>query len=257
MPVRFTKNTRRALRKSRKGRLPRRGKRAGRVSVPRAIATAGRGQYATITETQDGPDLNTNSMYAAWINLSRFPRASVMASQFQFYRLKSISYTYEPLYNSFIADNTANTYSKPYMFMCMNRIQDNQAVTYAQLISTGARPQAFTSKKVVSYKPNWCSPGLISVSTTSSGLNGIVQQGLKTQYGWLASTGQFQAFANQELLFPPVNDSTAAPTPAQISANTVVYNGHVLYIQQDSPAAATPVCKQSITCVWEFKGAKI
>ena len=256
MPPRFTKNTRRALRKS-KRRVPRKGGRGGRVSVPRAMATAGRGQYATITETQDGPDLSTNSMYAAWINLSRFPRASVMASQFQFYRLKSISYTYEPLYNTFVADNSATTYSKPYMFTCMNRIQDNQAVTYAQLISTGARPQAFTSKKVVTYKPNWCSPGLISVSSNGSALNGIVQQGLRTQYGWLASTGQFQTASPQELLYPPVNDSTAAPTAAQISANTVIYNGHVLYIQQESPAAATPVCKQSITCVWEFKGAKI
>jgi len=248
-------------RRFRKGKGMRRLGRKPRVQrpvrAPRAIATAGRGQYATIVETQDGPDLNTNTTYAAWLNLSRFPRASVMASQFQFYRLKSVTYTYEPLYNSFIADNTANTYSKPYMFMCMNRIQDFASVTYAQLISTGAQPQTFTGKKVITYKPNWCSPGLISVSSTGSALNGIVQQGLKVQYGWLAAPGQFQTAVQQELLYPPINDSTAAPTAAQISANTVVYNGHALYIQQDSPAAATPVCKQSITCVWEFKGAKI
>ena len=247
----------RVFKKRKMGPRRKNAKKALRVPRPPKMATSGKGQYATIVETQDGPDLSTNTTYAAWLDLSRFPRASVMASQFQFYRLKSVTYTYEPLYNSFVADNTANTYSKPYMYSCMNRIQDYAAVTYAQLISTGAQPQTFTAKKVIRYKPNWCSPGLISVSSNGSALNGIVQQGLKTQYGWLASTGQFQATPQQELLFPPVNDSTAAPTAAQISANTVIYNGHVLYIQQESPAAATPICKQSITCVWEFKGAKI
>jgi len=236
----------------------RKGKGNRRSRVPPAMATAGSGQYATIVESVDGPDLNSNTIYSNWITLARFSRASAMAAQFQFYRCKKIIYTYEPLYNTFIGDNDANTYSKPYFYSVMNRIQDNQGVTYAQLLQTGARAQAFTSKKVVSYTPNWCSPGLVSLSFAGDGsVNSVVQQGLKMQKSWLASTAQSQSTPNQELLFPPINDSTAAPTAAKISANAVIQNGHVHYIYQQEPGTAIPIAKLSITAVWEFKGAKI
>lgn len=247
-------------RKMRRRRVVRRSKGKGnrKARSPPVMATAGKGQYATITETVSGPDLSSNTMYSNWINLSRYPRASVMASQFQFYKCSKVIYTYEPLYNTFIGDNDATTYSKPYFLSVMNRIQDNQGITYPQLLQTGARPQTFTSKKVVSYKPNWCSPGLISVSQDTAGaVNGIVQQGLKVQYGWLASTAQLQSAANQELTFPPVNDSVAAPVAVKVSANTVIYNGHTHYLYQAEPGTQIPAAKLTITAVWEFKGAKI
>lgn len=71
--------------------------------------------------------------------------------------------------------------------MTMNRTQDTIGISLQDLQAMGAKPQKMTSKKVIAYRPNWCSPGLIGVENDNAQyVRQVKQYGMKPQYAWLA-----------------------------------------------------------------------
>jgi len=264
MPMRKTRRPRYRKRKAgRKARLYRK--------MP-AIATAGRGQTARIVETLECADLTVKSSYENVFSLSQFPRACALAGNFQFYRATKVIWSYEPCYNTFQSGNVAT--SKPYLYVLMNRTQNSQnAPQLNQLQACGARPVALVSTKKVVYKPNWCSAGLTAVIPgPTPGDRNYLQQGLRAQYGWLASGGRTFSIqtgnpagsvnsANPPAIsfysINPTNQSLDNTTTTLAnSVNNTVYNGHTTYIDQEYQGAeAQVIARLTCTVHWEFKGA--
>lgn len=251
---------RRPARRMRKGKKALGRRRGRRMALMPHIA--GPGQYATITETFEATDVLANTVYNNTFDLVKFVRASTVAAQFAWYRAKEVIYSYEPLFNTFIADSDATTLHKPYIYTVMNRQQNSLlAGGLSALQQAGARPKPLVGRTVVRYKPNWCSPGLVSY-TTGQGqapnppvvVTKIIQQGLKPQYGWLA--GNCSALPpDVDNGFTPINQSTNATTAAVVGVNMVQYNGHVTYIDQLAAGNETTIARLTVTVCWEFKGA--
>lgn len=235
------------------------------------ISTNGMGQMASIVETKQETDMLSGLIKFGTFTLSEFPRAAELAPYFKFYRAAKVVYTYEPLYNTF--QDTAGAISKPYIYIAMNRTQEaNQpGVGLAQLQAQGARPRALTKNIVVSYKPNWCSPGVSIVYTDNALMGKVVYsepQGLKVENAWLstpdASTYGVNRAERVTLLttgpvispFPPGGGAVNAAYPV-VQANCVQYNGHVAYVDQSiGNASGNPIARVTISVHWEFKGAK-
>lgn len=218
-----------------------RGGRRGRSSV----ATAGRQQYATVTETLELADLSANTLVNNVFALEQFERATAVASNFQMYRAKSVTWTYEPQYNTF-QETTGASISKPYIYLAMNRTQITLFNADLQnLQAMGAKPLTLTSKRSISYKPNWCSPGLTAV-TAGTGSYPIVQ-GAKPQYGWLFAPN---ASASMGITLYP-----GAQGEQQYN-NFAVYNGHFCFIDQAQSVTPATIARLTATVVWEFKGAR-
>ena len=238
----------------RPGRKARKGGRRKANPMP-AIATAGSGQMCRIVETFEGQDTFSNKIYQNVFSLAQFPRAAALAPYFQFYKAAKVTYTYEPLYNTF---QEGSNFSKPYMYTLMARNQITVPYTLDNLQECGARPRAFSSTLKIAYKPNWCSPGLVSTSRTPEGaaVDVVVNNGLQVQYKWLASPSIRNA--NTPLTDQndkPLIDSSGAPD-ANLVSNNVVYNGHYNFIDQLPVATQNLICRTTITVEWLFKGAK-
>jgi len=254
------------LRRRKPARRPRR-----KLRMPKM---ADKGQTCRVIETFEAVDLNSNQPIQHTFNLAQFPRACNIAPNFRFYRAAKVIYTYDPLYNTF--QDGVNAASKPYMYSVMNRAQQlNQGgMNSVQSFQVaGARPVSFTSQKKISYKPNWCSPGLLQVrqlNTPPTSPLDIVysSNGLQAQYGWLATptgpqtTWQANQTATNNGDYP---QTVQNPPPGTVNLNnsfvynnTVVYNGHYTFIDQKFTGGETPVdpvARLTITVIWEFKGA--
>lgn len=250
MPLRRKRASRPRRRNNRKSRVPRG---MGRSAGP-SMAASGRGQYASIVETIIDPDgtYNTGLNYNESFSLALFPRAKSLASQFQFYRAKMVTYTYEPLYNTFQQGSAG---SKPYIYIQMNRTQMAYAGGLAELQASGCRPKTFTTLTKVSYTPNWCSPGLV-VQDGNNPASGVAQLGLQKQYAWLATplTDTGSQDITNDIRDQAQNLSTLYPTNNSVISNKVLYNGHVVHIDQN-PSSPTPIARLTIQVHWEFKGA--
>lgn len=254
--------------KKKSNRPRRRPARKGRKSMP-SIATAGKGQMAKIVETIEFNALQPNITSYSAFTLSQFPRAATLAGNFAFYKAAKVIWNYEPLYNTF--QDTAGASSAPYLYTVMNRGQVNQTLPapgLKNIQACGARPVKLVSKTTIAYKPNWCSPGLLSLRIVDStgGYNRVVQQGLKQQYSWLSCSGQEVRASGFVPDLAPVIQGVIAPddevTPAGMTDvqvptvnNSVVYNGHINYIDQLVDANTAPVCRLTATVEWHFKGA--
>lgn len=256
----------RRFRKVRKGRKGRKGR---RQSGPPMVAE--KKQSARIIETLETKDLSGNIGYAQDFTLSQFPRANLLASSFQWYRAKRVTYSFEPLYNTF--QDGAGAASKPYMYVVMNRGQQLLGGLYnalAQFQSAGARAQPLSSTKRLVYTPNWCSPGILAVRTTTSGggvtLYDFAGEGTKPEYGWLATPPgatvtpadgiAVDQFINNQGF---TNPGAGQPWSTQGSlTNNVIYNGHYVYFDQKvvGQENTEPICRCIVTVEWEFKGAK-
>jgi len=251
----------------------RRGARKARLyrKMP-AVATAGKGQMARIVETLEFADLTVKDSYQNIFSLSQFPRACAVAASFQYYKAAKVVWSYEPCYNTFQSGNVAT--SKPYLYIVMNRTQNqNNASTLTQLQACGARPVALVATKKITYKPNWCSPGLTAVNPgPTQGDNVYYSQGLQAQYGWLASAGQVLSLqtggpAGSGALFnpPAINPNSFRPINQSLDvtnsnniilSNTAVYNGHTSFVDQEYQGAEGQViARLTCTVTWLFKGA--
>lgn len=270
MPKRANRRFRR--RANKKSGRKMRGK--GRKTMPNT-ATSGKGQMARIIETIEFTDLQPNGAVNSVFTLSQFPRASTLAGNFAFYKAAKVTWNYEPLYNTF--QDTAGATSVPYLYTLMNRGQINTipAPGLGNIQACGARPVKLVSRTSISYKPNWCSPGLLSVikpdGSESGPISAVIQQGVKQNYDWLSCSGQevravdaggqvvVPSLAN--VLSAQIGSPVVTPAPPALTLfapnanNNVVYNGHINFIDQEFDANSAPCCRLTATVVWQFKGA--
>lgn len=266
---------RRVARRRFRRKANKKGRRGGRKNVP-STATSGKGQMAKIIETIEFTDLQPNGAINSVFTLSQFPRASTLAGNFAFYKAAKVIWNYEPLYNTF--QDTAGATSVPYLYTLMNRgqIATTPAPTLGNIQACGARPVKLVSKTTISYKPNWCSPGLLSViksdGTEPGPIATVIQQGVKMNYDWLSCSGQESRAVNSagQVVVPSLANQISAqigspvvtPAPPALTLfspnanNNVVYNGHINFIDQEYDAnTAAPACRLTATVVWHFKGA--
>lgn len=238
-------------RKPRKG-LKKRGNR--KIGIPASIA--GKGQYATIVETIQFPDVLGNAGTSCTFTLGNCPRAQTLSTFFSFYKAASVVWEYLPLFNTY--QDSAGGSSKPYIYSVMNRQQESLNAGRAQFLAAGARPETLVGRKVVKYVPNWCSSGILGYGGVPNAPTNLASQGLQKEFGWLA-TPNFVLQLNSDSSdkdATPLNPSSGT-TPALINKNNVMYNGHWIYIDQvvDS-APSVPAMRLTATVTWLFKGAK-
>lgn len=130
-----------AVRKGKK-QGPRRGarkmaiKRLPRNNVP---------ERASCSETLSLGVQTSNTAYASYSNtLAQYPRASAIAKGYQFYRIKSITYHFKPLTDTFTA--TSGT-SVPHLYYMIDRTKQLVSVSNAnQLKQLGAIPHRLDDK---------------------------------------------------------------------------------------------------------------
>lgn len=239
----------------------------GRTIVP---VISDKGQTCRVIETVELTDALSNQMVQYAFTLAQFARASNIAPNFKFYRAAKVIYTYDPLYNTF--QDGVNAASKPYLYVSMNRTQLAEATAMAkleQIQNTGARPIPFATQRKVTYKPNWCSPGLLQVRTNADGSKDFANNGLQAQYGWLACPNYQGGLVLADQVSGdngayPLNQSHPPPGGSPYvnqftNLNTVLYNGHWSFIDQKFTGGETledPVGRITMTVVWEFKGAQ-
>lgn len=238
----------RRFRKSNRPRRPRR--RVGRKvrKGPRMPVIADKGQYATIIETIAFTDVSANDVEYNSFTLSEFPRALGLAQNFAFYKADKVIWTYEPLYNTF--QDSAGGISKPYLYMVMNRRQRTMTnETLSNIQAMGAQPLTLTSRKEISYRPNWTSPGLTFHAANTQPSN-TYTQGAKVQYAWL----QTQPGLPSPISGQP-SGGNAAPYGDYMMGASALYNGHIAYVEQAVAPTLTRVAKLTCTVHWKFKGA--
>lgn len=240
-------------------RVPRRPRRKAarkggrKTTIPRGIND--NNQVARIKETVAFGNIDAATAYSFVFSLNQFRRASTLAPNFKWYKASKVEWVLEPLFNTFTDDGTPQTV--PYMYMTMNRTQDAVGLNLQDLQAMGAKPKKLTSKQTLAYRPNWCSPGLLSFSRdTNAYVREIHQNGLKPQYAWLSCPNlvdgispfpQSQSTPIENGFFP-VDPDMVNVLPAQ-----VVYNGHNIYIDQ-ALSSTLPVARLICTVHWEFKG---
>lgn len=267
----------------RHSKFPKRRKFAKKAKLYKKVPQiAGPNQFMQIIETRETQDLVSNAGGIHNFTLSQFPRAQLMASMFRFYRAVKVIWQYEPAYNTF---QEGTGFSKPYIYLIMNRDQNTgypMPASLQDVQACGARPRALTTKIKLAYKPNWCSPGLLTMIQALPGnpipvgnLVTVQQNGLQCQYGWLATPNNPEASSNpvpgvpgrndsQDILQPVYNNNqvdntkiaNAAPNMFPLSFNNVTYNGHNSYIDQAVINGNPLCCRLTATVVWQFKGAK-
>jgi len=245
---------RRAARKPRR-KVPKRARlgRNRKAIIPRQLfATT---QVANIKETVQFSYLNGNTPYGFNFSLQQFVRASQLAPNFKWYKAKFVEWSIEPLFNTFTDDGTPQ--SIPYMYMTMNRTQDSNGFTRDDMQAMGSKPQKLTTKKVIKYRPNWCSPGLISVNVDqNSYVREVSQNGLKPQYGYLACPIDQQSnpisVTSPDTISPIASQAPLDPSTAVVTTNTVVYNGHRIWLDQPL-TGNTNVAVVTCTVHWEFR----
>jgi len=231
----------------RKTRAPRRkAVRKTRVPRNRLFAT---NQMALIKETRPYSTITGNSAVSFVFSLNQFQRALLLAPNFKWYKAKLVEWTIEPLFNTFTDDGSPQ--SVPYTYMAMNRTQDNVPMVLGDFQAMGCKPQKLISKRVIKYRPNWCSPGLLSYTLVDNAVQQLYQNGLKPQYGYLACPND--EAVSGSLIDPIVTPTNPlVPTSIDVIANQVLYNGHEMYFDQ-LLAGEVPCARVTCTVTWEFK----
>jgi len=236
-------------------------KRVGRkMAIPRQINDSG--QMARIKETVAFVDLDPNLGYNFNFNLSQFRRASQLAPNFKWYKATMVEWTIEPLYNTFQDGITGAEVTVPYIYMTMNRTQDQTGIGLADIQAMGAKPSKLVAKQVIKYRPNWCSPGLNSyanvvITPGSNAIARLTNLGLKAQFSYLASPDTVSATNAQNVpqyIVPQIPPGTGQDGLNAVNANQVVYNGHTVWVDQEVPTGTLqPVARVTCTVHWAFK----
>lgn len=88
----------------------------------------------------------SGQMYQSYnLNLSQHPRASAIAKNYQYYRIKSVRYTFKPLMDTFVAGGV----TVPYLYYMIDKAGNaNQVSTTAELRAMGAKPIRFDDKTI-------------------------------------------------------------------------------------------------------------
>lgn len=152
----YSSKKRRVVRKRKVIRRRQRIPRSVRVTGPSGIP-----EYASLSVkrslvgNQPGGGFGAQTMFSLMnTNLQSFPRATVVASAYQFYKIKRISLTFKPSYDTFQA--SAGAVSKPRLYWMLDKsgsIPTN--VTLEGLKDMGARPKEIDENpKVISWAPS-------------------------------------------------------------------------------------------------------
>lgn len=236
-------------------------------------------QRCTLFETVQVQDIPSNQMVNYNFSMNDFTRARLASLEWQFYRAKKVTYTFEPLYNNYEAGIGA--LSAPYMYIRMNRTADSIVPgNLFDLQAAGAMARRFTKTVKITYRPNWTSPGQLVISTAAVAgmpppnnqfVNGVTENGSKIEYGYINNSPYQQTQDPAGAVIVPVfnrrlpgtleaalpgvqsTNGLAAP-PSQ--ASYALYNGHYVYFDQKfaNPTATAPVARVTMTVEWEFKG---
>jgi len=235
---------------------PRRRKGKGvRRSRPRAQK-----QMAQIQETIEFNRLAPNTVQACTFSINQFQRAKALAVNFRWYKPTSVTWKIEPQFGTYQAVPGGATV--PYLYQLMNRTQDSSFMTLSDMLTQGCRPSRLVAAKSLSYRPNWCSPGLIMQNVVqSSGFGGVINNvaiaGMQAQYGWLQAPNEVNDASIVPLSVNGYAPGVLTNTAAQNSVTTTTFNGHQYYVEQQTPVAgATPTYKLTCTVKWSFKDPK-
>lgn len=253
MPPRRRAPRRKPARKGRKGNRKSR--------VPKHL-TPNIPQFSKVVETISVQDMESNVAYNRTFSLNDFNRARYESVNWKFFKAARVTYTYEPLYNTYQDGNDNTALSAPYLYWMMNRTQDGQVPGgLGDLQGMGAMPKKLTNAIKVSYRPNWCSQGLTAVAAQGAGVYAL---GGRTEFGWINNSSHSQTQASAVSRYP----GTLVPVEAGavgsiLNAATVhqipsycEYNGHTDILDQKF-AGTTPnqvIARLSVTVEWHFKG---
>lgn len=248
----------RAYRKRKAGprrKMARKGK-GVRRSRPRAQK-----QMAQIVETIEFNKLAPNVVQSCTFNIGQFERARTLATNFRWYKPTHVTWKIEPQFGTYQAVPGGSTV--PYLYTLMNRTQDSSFMTLSDMLTQGARPVKLTATKSLSYRPNWCSPALLSQNVVSlpgqfgGAVNQIAMAGLTAQYGWLQAPNNLLGGAAITPIFQ-VGYAPGVVTNTTVSNNaaTTLYNGHQYYVEQQTVTTGVPTFKITCTVKWSFKDPK-
>jgi len=149
MPLRKTYPKRRKAPRARRApRRPRIGRRMGSSGVP---------DIASLTESYTGVQTSgTAANYAVSFNnltlaQAGFKRAQAVAAQYQFFRIKRVTYIYKPTFDTF-APGGPNTV--PYLYWSINKTGESQLLNALMMTQRGAKPIRLDEKNItISYRP--------------------------------------------------------------------------------------------------------
>lgn len=159
MPVVYKK--RKVLRKRRVARKPLVARRRVRIPRPVRVARSGVPEYASLSVKRslvgDQPlgTFGAQTLYNLMnTSLAQFPRAVQVAQAYQFFRIKRITLTFKPSYDTFQA--TLGGVSKPRLYWMIDKsgsIPTN--VSLEGLKDMGARPiELDENPRIISWKPS-------------------------------------------------------------------------------------------------------
>lgn len=250
MPRRVFRS-RRAIRGKGKKRNYARGKRSSKKPV----------QMARIVESIEFNKLLPNATQSMTFNLNQFERARTLATNFRWFKPLRVTWTIKPQFNVF--QSAAGSSSVPYIYQIMNRTQDSSAMTQSDFLSCGAKPRKLTGENKTSYRPNWCSPGLIVQNVVSlpgqfgGALNNVYMNGLQAQYGWLQAPNNLPSSGQLPSGVVPLQaPNVYANSPVvNIPAHTL-FNGHQVYIDQQTSTPTVSTFEVTCQVTWLFKDPK-
>jgi hypothetical protein len=225
-----------------------------------------------VTETFELQNIPSNINNHFGFSLNQFVRAQRVGINYRWYKAAKVTWTMEPQFNVYQSGGTGP--ALPFIYTRMNRTGDLTVLNVNDLLAMGAKPKKFTSNVKLSYVPNWCSPGLITQAVVAvpgsilGAINNVFMNGLRPQKGWLATPDdvqlradtavrQFQSQVNNQGANNNGNTPSSVPGSgaAPVTAATVAYQGHDMYIEQiRSPTVVS--CKVSCTVEWVFKDPK-
>jgi len=219
--------------KGRKGKGRRRGRSSNMVS--------GGPDTARVTETYELTVTNINQPEEYFFEgIPVGTRAANVAPNFGLYRIAKVTYTYKPLYDTYIPANDPAPGGNwittvPNLYWKMNRYGDAPVAFDADFLRTqGSKAIRLDDKAVVvSYKPNIL---LADAGAIAAGLNGGSGQVKMTP--WLSTDQQ-------------VGDNA-------FQLSRTVHYGHILFVEADTVNTTTkpPVCRVEVKVVWEFKNPR-
>ena len=246
------RRARRATRKPRRAKR-RNYRRGGKKSQPK--------QMARIVETIEFNRLAPNQVQAMTFNLNQFQRARTLATNFRWFKPLSVTWTIKPQFNVF--QSAVGSSSVPYIYQLMNRTQDSSFMTQEDLLSCGAKPRKLTATTKTTYRPNWCSPGLIVqnvvplVGQFGGALNNVFMNGLQAQYGWLQSPNALPTSQSAPQGITPLTKvTTYANNPVVNVPGATIFNGHQVYIDQQATTPTIPTFEVTCQVTWAFKDPK-
>lgn len=143
------------------------------------------GEYASLSEvrTLTAPGgFVYNQMYSAMnISLADYVRAPIVAQAYQHYRIKYVTLTFKPNYDTFSSEATTG-YSKPYFYYMIDKAGAiPSTITLEGLKGMGAKPRQLDEKPIT---VGW-SPSVLNEVLTSGGLAATAQGSAYKISPWL------------------------------------------------------------------------